>query len=62
VQVSQTGREGNRRADWVTNFSFPLDSFDIHVMETPHNEVSKLLFDDFTGACMPRNIHGLCRL
>ncbi|CAJ2653897.1 unnamed protein product [Trifolium pratense] len=56
VHFNHTWREGNRSADWLANFSFSLDSFNIHVMENPPNEVSRLLFDDFFGACMPRNI------
>jgi hypothetical protein len=56
VQINHTWREGNRSADWLVNFNFSLDSFNIHVMETPPNEISRLFFDDFIGACMPRNI------
>jgi hypothetical protein len=56
VQINHTWREGNRSADWLANFNFSLDSFNIHVMETPPNEISRLFFDDFIGACMPRNI------
>jgi hypothetical protein len=56
VQVNHTWRGGNRSADWLTNFSFSLDYFNIYIMETPPNEVLRLLFDDFTGAYMPRNI------
>jgi ribonuclease HI len=57
VQFNHTCREGNISADWMANFSFSLNSFNIHVMETPPNEVSNLLFADVSGACMPRNIH-----
>jgi ribonuclease HI len=56
VLFNHTWREGNRSADWLANFSFSLDSFNTYVMETPHREVSSLLFDDISGACMPRNI------
>ncbi|KAK2446639.1 SKP1 protein [Trifolium repens] len=43
VQFNHTCREGNISADWMTNFSFSLNSFNIHVMETPPNEVSNLI-------------------
>jgi ribonuclease HI len=56
VLFNHTWREGNRSADWLANFSFSLNSFNTYVMETPHREVSSLLFDDISGACMPRNI------
>ncbi|CAJ2648154.1 unnamed protein product [Trifolium pratense] len=57
VHFNHTLREGNRSADWLANFSFSLDSFNTHVMETPPSEISSLLFDNFSGACMPRNIY-----
>jgi hypothetical protein len=37
VQVKHTWQEENRSVDWLTNFSFSLNSFQIHVMETPSN-------------------------
>jgi len=40
----------------MANFNFSLDSFNIHVMETPPSGILSLLFDDISGACMPRNI------
>jgi len=57
VQFNHTWREGNMSADWLANLSFSMDSFNFHVMDTPPNEVSSLLFDDISGASMPRNIH-----
>ncbi|GAU25598.1 hypothetical protein TSUD_260320 [Trifolium subterraneum] len=56
VHFNHTWREGNRSVDWLANFSFSLDSFNIHVMENPPSEISILLFDDFSGTCMHRNI------
>ncbi|GAU41583.1 hypothetical protein TSUD_271920 [Trifolium subterraneum] len=56
VQFKHIWREGNRSADWLANFSFSLNSFQIHVMETPPSGILNLLFDDISGACMPRNI------
>jgi len=56
VQINHIWREGNRSADWLTNFSLSLDSFDLHVIETPPRELRCLLFDDISGACMPRNV------
>ncbi|CAJ2647032.1 unnamed protein product [Trifolium pratense] len=56
VQINHTWREGNRCADWLANFSFSLNSFQIHVMKTRPSGISSLLFDDISGACMPRNI------
>ncbi|WJX23886.1 hypothetical protein P8452_13068 [Trifolium repens] len=56
VILSHTWREGNRSADWLANFSYSLDSFDIHVLETPPRELQSMLFDDISGACMPRNV------
>jgi len=49
VQFNHTWREGNRSADWFANFIFSLNSFDIHVMETPPGEVLSLLFYDISG-------------
>jgi ribonuclease HI len=56
VQFNHTWREGNTSADWRTNFSFSLNSFQIHVMETSPSGISSLVFYDISGACMPRNI------
>ena len=55
VFFNHTLREGNRSVDWLANFNF-LDYFNTYVMETPHREVSSLLLDDISGACMSRNI------
>lgn len=57
VQFNHTWREGNRSADWLANLSFSMDSFNLHVMDTPPSEVCSLLFDDISGTSMPRNIH-----
>jgi ribonuclease HI len=56
VQINHTWREGNKSADWLANFSFNFNSFDLHVMETLARELQSLLFYDISGACMPRNI------
>jgi hypothetical protein len=56
VHFNHTWREGNKSADWMANFSFSLDSFNIHVMETPPSGILSLICDDISGACMPRNI------
>jgi len=57
VHFNHTWREGIMSADWLANLSFSMDSFSIHVMDTPPSEVSTLLFDDIYGASMPINIH-----
>jgi ribonuclease HI len=56
VHLSHTWREGNRSADWLANFSYTLSSFDVHFLESPPRELQSLLFDDISGACMPRNV------
>ncbi|MCH88942.1 ribonuclease H protein [Trifolium medium] len=56
VQFCHTWREGNRCADWLANFSLSLDSSVCVRMETSPSELRKFLFDDFSGACMPRNV------
>jgi hypothetical protein len=44
MHFNHTWWEGNRSADWPANFSFSLNSFQIHVMETPPSGISSLLF------------------
>ncbi|CAJ2669285.1 unnamed protein product [Trifolium pratense] len=56
VQFNHTWREGNRSADWLANFSLTLNSFDLHVLESPPRELQSLIFDDVSGACMPRSV------
>jgi ribonuclease HI len=56
VRFRHTWREGNRCADWLANFSFSLDSFNCIIMENPSSELRRLLFDDISGASMPRNV------
>jgi hypothetical protein len=56
VQFRHTWREGNRCTDWLANFSLSLDSFVCARMETPPSELHKLMFDDISGVCMPRNV------
>jgi len=56
VQINHIWREGNRSVDWLANFSLSLDSFDLHVIETPPRKLQYLLFDDISGACMARNV------
>jgi hypothetical protein len=36
--------------------SLSLDFFVCAIIETPHSELHKLMFDDISGVCMPRNI------
>jgi hypothetical protein len=52
VILSHTWREGNRSADWLANFSYSLDSFDINVLETPPRELQCMLFHDISGVCL----------
>ncbi|GAU34538.1 hypothetical protein TSUD_219210 [Trifolium subterraneum] len=56
VQINHTWREGNKSADWLANYSLTLNSFDLHVLETPLRKLQSLLFYDFSGTCMPRNV------
>jgi ribonuclease HI len=56
VQVLHTWREGNRSADWLANYSLSMSSFDFSIVESPPSELRSLLFDDLSGACMPRNV------
>jgi hypothetical protein len=56
VHLSHTWREGNRSVDWLANFSYSLSSFRVHFIESPPRELQRLLFDDISGACMPRNV------
>ncbi|GAU37815.1 hypothetical protein TSUD_276320 [Trifolium subterraneum] len=56
VQINHTWREGNKSVDWLANYSLTLNSFDLHVLETPPRELQSLLFYDFSGNCMPRNV------
>jgi hypothetical protein len=53
VEINHTGREGNRSTDWLTNFSFTLNSFDLYFIETPPKDLRSLLFEDMYGlACL----------
>ena len=56
VQINHIWQEGNRSADWLANFSLSLDSFDLHVIETPPRELRYLLFDDISDASMSQNV------
>ena len=56
TQVIHTWREGNRCADWLANFSLSLDSWNLVVLESPPNGLQRLIYDDISGACMPRNL------
>ncbi|GAU44619.1 hypothetical protein TSUD_378970 [Trifolium subterraneum] len=56
VQINHTWREENKSADWLANYSLTLNSFDLHVLETPPRELQSLLFYDFSGTCMPRSV------
>ncbi|PNX95042.1 ribonuclease H [Trifolium pratense] len=56
VQINHTWREGNKSADWLANYSLTLNSFDLHVLETPPREFQSLLFYDSSGTCLPRTV------
>jgi len=56
VHINHTWREGNKSADWLANFSLSLDTFDLHMIETPPKELQCLLFYEIYGACMPQNV------
>jgi len=57
VKITHTWREGNRSADWLTNFSISMDSLDFHILETPPTELQSLLFDDIFGlACLGTSV------
>jgi hypothetical protein len=60
MHFNHTWREGNRSVDWLANFNFHVDSFDIYVMETPPMEALSLLFDVISGISMRRNIRVSC--
>lgn len=56
MQINHTWREGNRSADWLANFSISVNHLNLIILETPPIELRKLMFDDISGACMPRNV------
>jgi ribonuclease HI len=56
VQVVHTLPEGNRSADWLANYSLSSYSYRCSVVESPPNDLCSLLFDDFSGASMPRSV------
>ncbi|GAU15867.1 hypothetical protein TSUD_40880 [Trifolium subterraneum] len=56
VHINHTWREGNKSTDWLANFSLSLNSFELHVLEAPPRDLKRLLFDDISGACIPRNV------
>ncbi|GAU47272.1 hypothetical protein TSUD_280950 [Trifolium subterraneum] len=56
IQFKYTWREGNRSVDWLANHSLVHSSFDVISLETPPRELHSILFDDISGACMPRNV------
>ncbi|GAU36844.1 hypothetical protein TSUD_213680 [Trifolium subterraneum] len=56
VIFQHTWREGNRCADWLASFSLNQSSYDVRILENPPRELQHLLFDDITGACMPRSV------
>jgi hypothetical protein len=57
VAFKHTWREGYRCADWLANYSLSQSSFDVRDLETPPRELQNFLFDDISGACMPRNVN-----
>jgi len=56
VHINHTWCEGNISADWLANFNLSLDTFDLHMIEIPPRELQRLLFDDFSGAEIPRYV------
>jgi hypothetical protein len=56
IQICHTWRKDNRCADWLANFSLSFDFLDCTIVKTPTSELRKLLFDDFSGASMPKNV------
>jgi len=48
MQINHTWREGSRAANWLSNFSLTLNSFDL-----PSSELQNILFDDISDSCMP---------
>jgi len=46
VQINHTWRDGNISTNWLANFSLFLDTFDLHMIETPPKELQRLLFYD----------------
>ena len=56
VQINHTLREGNRSIDWLANFSISVNHLNLIILETPPTELQKLVFDDISEACMPRNV------
>jgi len=41
---------------WLVNNSLSLDSYRCFMVESPPNDLRSLLFDDISGACMPRSV------
>ncbi|CAJ2649539.1 unnamed protein product [Trifolium pratense] len=56
VMFKHTCREGNRCADWLASFSLNQSSYDVRILEDPPRELQQILFDDVSGACMPRSV------
>ncbi|CAJ2657953.1 unnamed protein product [Trifolium pratense] len=56
VMFKHTWREGNRCADWLASFSLNQSSYDVRILEDPPRELQQILFDDVSGACMPRSV------
>jgi hypothetical protein len=54
VILSHTWREWSTRANWLANFSYSLNFFDIHILETLRRELQSILFNDIIGAWIPR--------
>jgi len=56
TQVIHTWREGNKCVDWLANFSLSLNSWNLVALESSPDELQSLMFDDISGARMPRNM------
>lgn len=46
----------NKSGDWPGNYSFFLNPFQIHVIETNLSGILSLIFYDIFGGCMLTNI------
>ncbi|MCH82364.1 ribonuclease H protein, partial [Trifolium medium] len=47
VHINHIWHEGNRSADWLTNSSLTLNSFDLKVLESPPRDLQRLFFTTY---------------
>jgi hypothetical protein len=55
-QINHIWREGNKSTDWLAAYSLTLNSFDLHVLETPPRELQNFLFYNMSDTCMSQSI------